>query len=189
MLGQDDLGKGLPNVDIVFSSCQVLVGFTVAFVLGWGIRFRVIICKRRCQSGLCALFASEIDRMYAYPSQPCLQTQRISSRVLTLLAPWFSSCEDVYGRSKEISAAQKCALKLLNFLVGPIRRVGVPIGLSGISLVPETSGSKVPSGVLVQRRHAARRQHSSLNIIESLFIFDSSHSILLYFSHSLASPT
>lgn len=46
MLWQYDFEKDVPNIYIVFSSCQVLVGFTVAFILGRGIRFRVVICKR-----------------------------------------------------------------------------------------------------------------------------------------------
>lgn len=50
MLRENCSQKDVPNIDIVFSSCQVLVGFTVAFVLGRGIRFRVVICKSRCQS-------------------------------------------------------------------------------------------------------------------------------------------
>lgn len=131
MLWQYDFEKDVPNIDIVFSSCQVLIGFTVTFVLGRGIRFRVVICKRCCQSNLGACLLRKLGAVYAYPSQLCLQTQRTSSRVLTLLAPWFLLCETFVGGVWEISATQKCTLKLLNFLVGPIRHFGVPVRLAG----------------------------------------------------------
>lgn len=128
MLWQYNFEKDVPNIDIVFSSCQVLIDFTVAFVLGRGIRFRVVICEEMLSVEPGRLFASEV---YAYPSQLCLQTQRTSSRVLTLLAPWFLLRETFVGGVWEISAAQKCTLKLLNFLVGAIRHFGVSVRLAG----------------------------------------------------------
>lgn len=88
MTGKSYFQEYLPNADIVFGSCQVLICLAVAFVLGRGVGFRVVICEMLSVKPV-RLLTSKIEGESAYPLQPCLRTQRTSSRVPTLLAPWF----------------------------------------------------------------------------------------------------